>query len=169
MLELGNRQNAWLVPATLAAGALLAATLSTTADLLIYNPSASVPRGLYVRTETPVRPGAFVTVRAADVAFDYARLRNFTDTGDRFIKRVAASQGQIVCAEGATVSIGGARRVHRFERDAYGRRLPSWNGCRTLSRDEVFLLGDTPDSFDGRYWGPVRRDQIEGVWRPLRP
>ena len=33
--------------------------------------------------------------------------------------------------------------------------------------DEVFLLGDTADSFDSRYWGPVRLTAIDGVWRPL--
>ncbi|MGE0294633.1 MAG: S26 family signal peptidase [Hyphomonadaceae bacterium] len=38
------------------------------------------------------------------------------------------------------------------------------HGCRTLEADEVFLLGDTADSFDGRYWGPTRLQSISGVW-----
>jgi type IV secretory pathway protease TraF len=36
-----------------------------------------------------------------------------------------------------------------------------------LAANEVLLLGDTADSFDGRYWGPVSVDLIEGVWRKL--
>jgi type IV secretory pathway protease TraF len=46
--------------------------------------------------------------------------------------------------------------------------LPAWSGCVTLDRDHVLLLGDTPDSFDGRYWGPTPIERIEGVWRPMR-
>ena len=49
-----------------------------------------------------------------------------------------------------------------------GRRvLPSWSGCRVLEENELFLVGDTPDSFDSRYFGIVTVDEIEGVWRPL--
>ena len=48
-----------------------------------------------------------------------------------------------------------------------GRALPSWSGCATLSGDQILLQGDTADSFDGRYWGPISRRLIEGVWRPL--
>jgi type IV secretory pathway protease TraF len=48
-----------------------------------------------------------------------------------------------------------------------GRVLPTWRGCRVLHDGEFFVIGDTPDSFDSRYFGVVRADQIEGVWRPL--
>jgi type IV secretory pathway protease TraF len=42
-----------------------------------------------------------------------------------------------------------------------------WSGCRMLSADEVFLLGDAPNSFDGRYWGPIDARLVESVWRKL--
>jgi type IV secretory pathway protease TraF len=144
--------------------ALIASTATISGgDLLLYNPSNSIPSGLYVRTNHPVELGRMVTVRANDVSPLYATLRNFDDPDDRFIKRVIAGRGQVVCAEGAAISIDGRIVAQRLERDDLGRALPSWTGCRTLG-DQVLLLGDTPDSFDGRYWGPTPASMIEGVW-----
>jgi type IV secretory pathway protease TraF len=72
-----------------------------------------------------------------------------------------------VCAEGETISIDGSDVAARIERDLDGRTLPTWSGCRRLAVGELFLLGDTVDSFDGRYWGPVTMNLIEGVWIPI--
>ena len=49
--------------------------------------------------------------------------------------------------------------------DRTGAALPVWRGCRRLAPDERFLLGDTPGSFDSRYFGPVRTRDLEGVFR----
>jgi type IV secretory pathway protease TraF len=151
----------------LIASATVAAVGLRLEPALIYNPSNSVPSGFYLRTHDPLRPGAIVTVRAAAVAPDYAAARDYADRTDRFLKRVAATAGQVVCADGASISIDGAAIAQRLERDNAGRLLPSWRGCRTLTTGEVFLLGDTVDSFDGRYWGPTSTGLIEGVWRQL--
>lgn len=135
-------------------------------NVILYNSSPSIPRDFYVRDSNAPMLGAIVTVRAVDVAPDYARLRDFADAGDRFIMRAAAVDGDIVCAEASTVTINGERAAQRAARDTAGRTLPTWSGRRTL-RGEVFLLGDTPDSFDGRYWGPTPMRLVEGVWRPV--
>ncbi len=137
-------------------------------DVLLYNPSHSIPEGFYGRTSGPPTVGAIVTVRAIDVSPSYAELRDFNDPGDRFIKRVVAARGQVICGKGGEIAIDGISVVHRLERDAAGRELPRWEGCRVLGQGEFLLLGDTADSFDGRYWGPVSAQAIEGVWRPLQ-
>jgi type IV secretory pathway protease TraF len=134
---------------------------------LIYNGSPSAPVGFYLRTGASPATNTYVTVRAAEVAPLYAALRGFDDPTDRFIKRVAAGPGDHVCAAGAEVVIEGYGAVARLERDAMGRPLPAWTGCRSLGDDEVFLIGGTTESFDSRYWGPVRRDAIDGVWRRM--
>lgn len=159
--------NALCLFAALGGLILIAAATVNAHDLMLRNPSPSIPAGYYLRTTAAVAPGAFVTVRAVDVAPAYAAVRGFTDPGDRFIKRVAAAAGDEVCASGDEMSINGAIVARRKTRDAAGRALPTWSGCRILSADELLLLGDTPDSFDGRYWGPISRRLIEGVWRPI--
>lgn len=38
-----------------------------------------------------------------------------------------------------------------------------WQGCRRIGEDEVFLMnGAVPDSFDGRYFGPISTTAIIG-------
>ncbi|MGE0294563.1 MAG: S26 family signal peptidase [Hyphomonadaceae bacterium] len=135
--------------------------------VVIYNPSQSVPSGFYLRSGKPPGQGDFVTVAAFEVAPEYAALRDYADRSDRFLKRVAATEGQLVCAEDEMISIDGVQVATRIERDLGGRPLPTWSGCRRLAVGELFLLGDTVDSFDGRYWGPVTRNLIEGVWTPI--
>lgn len=134
-------------------------------DFILYNATPSMPVGFYFRTSAPIKKGAIVTVRAVDVAPDYAAARNFTDPGDRFLKRVVGAAGDVLCASGAEITLNGARVAERKAKDSAGRALPTWEGCVTLDRDRAFLLGETPDSFDGRYWGPTPMEHIEGVWR----
>lgn len=138
--------------------------ISTLSDVVIYNASPSMPQGIYVRMRSPIVRQSIVTVRARDVALNYATTRRFTDANDRFLKRVAALDGDVVCAFGPLVTINHELTLQRRTVDNAGRALPTWSGCRRL-HGQVFLIGDTADSFDGRYWGPVASDLIEGVWR----
>jgi type IV secretory pathway protease TraF len=158
------------------AAALIAVAFAAPADLVLYNHSPSVPEGFYVRADAPATEGSFVTVRARDVAPEEARRRDFTGPSDRFIKRIAAVGGERVCGDGSRVIVGddaivvtvlSASAQHRAHADDGRGSLVGWRGCRILGADEVLLLGDTPDSFDGRYWGPINVRLIEGVWRKL--
>ncbi len=151
----------------LASVGVIAAALATARarPLLIYNPSSSVPTGFYVRAPGAPRLGDFVIVRAAVASPEEAAQRDYADPTDRFIKRLAAVAGNTICASGSQVEIDGERIITRQETSALGRPLPTWSGCRTLPEGEVLLLGDTPDSFDGRYWGPISVRDIDGPWR----
>jgi type IV secretory pathway protease TraF len=137
-------------------------------DLILYNPSDSIPKGFYVRDGSEIARGSVVTIRSIHAAPDYAAKRNFADAGDRFLKRIAAMEGDTVCAEGSRVTVNGDPVAERADEGAVGDRLPSWTGCVTLDAGHVFLLGDDPGSFDGRYWGISKRVDLTGHWRPLR-
>jgi len=134
-------------------------------ELVLYNPSESLPRGFYIRTDGEPVLGAIVTIRSVDAAPEYSARRNFTDAGDRFLKRIAAVEGDTVCAEGSLIRINDIPVAQRAETDPAGDPLPSWDGCVTLQGGEVFLLGDHPGSFDGRYWGVSQRADLTGPWR----
>jgi type IV secretory pathway protease TraF len=79
------------------------------------------------------------------------------------LKRVAAGSGDHVCRQGADLEWRGGA-VRALSRDRRGLGLPAWAGCRRLAADELLVLGDTPTSFDSRYFGPVRRTAVEGVY-----
>jgi hypothetical protein len=70
--------------------AIVIVSVSAARDVALYNDSTSIPRGFYVRDDGAPLRGAIVTVRAVDVAPEYARLRHYTDLDDRLIKRIAA-------------------------------------------------------------------------------
>lgn len=80
------------------------------------------------------------------------------------IKRVAGISGDVMCRQETAVTIGN-KAVVAARMDRHGYPLPAWGGCRTLSANEVFLLGDHPASYDSRYFGPVSRSELAGIYR----
>lgn len=134
--------------------------------LLVVNESPSLPMGLYLRRGPgPASPGDVVAVRPPPAAHAYLRTLGIRP-GARLLKRIAAVRGDRVCAHDHVV-VTPTRRVDAAAIDRRGQPLPHWRGCRRLARDELFLLGDTPTSFDSRYFGPVAQAEIDGAYREI--
>jgi type IV secretory pathway protease TraF len=84
------------------------------------------------------------------------------------LKHVLALSGQSVCRIGLTVTIDGIAIGEARERDSRGSPLPSWQGCRVVREDEIFLMNPrSADSFDGRYFGPLPASSVVGHAIPL--
>lgn len=161
-LDTGNR---WVVLGVATFGlTCLGLAADHAPALALVNESPSVPRGVYVRQMgSGVRRGDTVALRQPEVARPYlAGLGMPMDV--RLLKRVAAAEGDRVCRLGDRVTAG-TRSVAAASRDRRGMTLPRWTDCRRLAAGEVFLLGDTPGSFDSRYFGPVRVADLDGVFR----
>lgn len=123
----------------------------------IWNASASVPIGLYrVEPATRIEVTDLVAVMPPSALADYLDERVYLPRGVPMIKRVLAHSGTTVCRHGATIFAYDHAYGEARERDNAGRDLPVWQGCHTLRDGEVFLMNwDAPDSFDGRYFGPL--------------
>jgi type IV secretory pathway protease TraF len=119
-----------------------------------------------MRAEQSPAVGLYARVPAIAVAPAYVRERPIEDRDALLLKRIAAAGGDRVCVETDTVVVS---RVfyRRAWRDAHGRTLPHWSGCRRLREGEFFLMGDAEASFDSRYWGPVPTALIQDVWAPV--
>lgn len=112
-------------------------TLERVPDFILLNRTPSMPIGLYVRTSDPIELGSIVTVEVHEVAHAYA-LEREVGPDFRLLKRVAATSGNIVCADGYQILIDGEVRAVRSARDSVGRPLRSWTGCVVLSAARCF-------------------------------
>jgi type IV secretory pathway protease TraF len=133
--------------------------------LVLFNPSASLEPGFYIRAETNAQRGAVVTIPVYAVDLAYVEAGHVKAAGDRFLKRIAAVSGDRVCSEAGRITKNNVHVATAFRSDSAGAALPQWSGCVTLGDGEVFLLGDDEMSFDGRYWGVTSVADIEGTWR----
>jgi len=164
-----SRKPRWIaLSATGAALGLMAFAVLAEPDIrLVWNGSASVPRGLYgVENRVPQR-GELVLARAPAAALRVAVSRRYLPTDMPVVKRLMAVQGDEICRFGVEISVNGTAVATAQIRDLEGRVMPAWRGCERLGEGEVFLLADHPNSFDGRYWGKSARADIHGVAHPV--
>lgn len=136
--------------------------------LLLWNASASAPVGLWrVMPDVRAGRGEMVVARLAEPWRGLAARRRYLPANVPLIKRVAAVQGDRICAFEAWVFVEGRLVATRRRADVAGRPLAWWHGCRTLRDGATLLLMDDPASFDGRYFGPTERRAIIGKALPL--
>lgn len=138
---------------------------ATASPRLIWNFTPSIPTGLYFLDDRDWKRGDRLALTPS------GRLREALETSgvlkdDRLLmKRVAAVEGDEVCREGREVSVNGEiAAIARADAS-----LPTWSGCVELNAKEIFLLGETEDSFDGRYFGPTSVEDIVGPVQLLLP
>lgn len=138
--------------------------------LLVWNASASTPRGLYrLFPGSQPQRGDMAIARLPSSLRAGAARRRYLPLGVPLVKRVAAARGDRVCAQGDTILVNGRGAAVRKAWDGAGRPIPRWSGCRMLGDRDVLLLGESPWSFDGRYFGVTSRADIVGravlLWR----
>ena len=153
--------------ALLGIGSLAAVVPKAGVPILVWNASPSVPIGLYRLTSRPPLPGALAVILLPEPLRILAETRGYLRKGALLIKPVAAGAGDTVCRHGALVTVNGRIVARASTLDAVGRTLPVWSGCFRLAADQIFVLSADPDSFDGRYMGPIDRAQVVGTAQPV--
>jgi conjugative transfer signal peptidase TraF len=140
----------------LGVGLAIASSLVEPRPILVWNATASAPRGLYCITPlTGLQAGDFVLVRPDPASAALYAERGYLPLGVPLLKRVGALGGMRVCEHGGVVTIEGRHVANALSTDGRGRPMTSWSGCRALSNGEFFALNaDEPASLDGRYFGP---------------
>lgn len=160
---LRRRRAARFAFAALGIAGIAATIIAPPAPRLLWNASASAPVGLYrVAPGAPVARGDMVIAWAPDGPRALAAARHYLPGNVPLVKRVAAVPGDRVCAMAHRILVDGREISTRRTHDAAGRPMPWWRGCTTLRDGAVLLLMNAPASFDGRYFGPTRPDDVIG-------
>jgi type IV secretory pathway protease TraF len=169
MVNTPNFRRLVLIAITLlAAIALVLAIWLGSQPYLIWNASKSVPIGWYFVEHRQPKLHEIAVVKLEDWPELYASSRGYLPTNVWLLKPVAALAPAVVCRFGRYVFIDGkvVARAKLFDRQH--RILPRWRGCHLLSFDEVFLIARPKNSFDSRYFGPVKSSQVIGTAHRLR-
>lgn len=155
--------------ATAVAGcALLVSAIFAPRPCLIWNATASAPRGLYFLIDRRADRGDMVLVSTPPLVRQLAAERGYVPANVPLVKWIAAARADVVCGANDRVSINGIFVAVRRARDGRNRALPWWSGCRALGSNDIFLLmPDAPESFDGRYFGVTPRAAVIGRLAPL--
>ena len=140
---------------------------------IIYNPSASAPRGWYwLLPAERLKIDDYVLVSLPASAKRLAAERGYVPATVPLLKRVGALSDQFVCVRGRSLWIDGQLAATALTHDRAGRELVGWHDCRVLAPDEILLVSrDNSASFDSRYFGPIRTINVIGrasslwVWR----
>jgi len=154
---------------TVVTTALLLSTVGGATPHYIWNASNSVPIGLYrLRPVTKLTVTELVAIQPPDLLATFLDLNGYLPVGIPMLKRVLALSGQTVCRDGQTIAVDNIAVGQAHERDGRGRPLPVWQGCCVIADGDVFVMNwQSPDSFDGRYFGPLPASAVIGRAVPV--
>lgn len=143
--------------------AMLVVSMTSSRARLVWNFTPSIPTGLYIIEDRDWRRDDRVALKPSGHLREVLRTQGVLKEGRLLMKRVAAGEGDEVCRIGVQVTLNGQPTVHAQTI----QQLPFWSGCKVLKAGEVFLLGETDNSFDGRYFAITSAMDIVGPLRSI--
>jgi conjugative transfer signal peptidase TraF len=142
-----------------------------------FNPTPSVPRGLYFYIPGPVHRGEYVQACLPERSALYAEEHHILGRGvcpnnvEPLVKILAAVPGDTVMVSATAIRINGHAWPMSAMRsvDRMGNRVDMHIpfGTYVLHKNQVLLLGFHPDSWDGRYFGVLPSSALTGRLFPL--
>jgi conjugative transfer signal peptidase TraF len=143
---------------------------------VLLNLTGSAPLGLYRRLPRSARVGDAVAACLPSAVAGWARERSYVGTGQRcpagtrpVLKHLAATAGAWVERTPGGLVVDGVPqpRSRALEADREGRPVVvAVSYPYRVGRHEVLLLNPHPDSFDGRYFGPVAAEAVLAAYAP---
>ena len=161
--SLNRNQLVLIAMALLIAIALVLVTSLSPPPMIIWNASKGVPIGWYWVEHREPKIHEIVVVKLDSWPQVYAAERGYLPRNVWLLKPVGAVYPAMVCRFGNYVFVGGKLVAKAKNFDRLRRILPRWKGFLGLKSDEVFLIARPKDSFDSRYFGPIKLNQVAGV------
>ena len=124
----------------------------------ILNTTNSLPLGIYYITTNPPTLDSIVAFNKPESLNILDR--NWLVKGSLFLKKITAVPGDFVCTNNNQLKINGKFRGEIYKVDRNGIALPQIGFCRKLTSGEYWTGTDHRRSFDSRYYGPLRTQDI---------
>lgn len=117
-------------------------------QIIFLNQTASMPTGIYVKILSD-------KFKIGDIIVLYSKDKNCN-----LLKYIAAHEGDEYCLDFESTLWVNGFPVAQKSIVKYHSDLPAQSLCQTLKKDELLVLGEHPNSYDSRYFGPIKREQI---------
>jgi conjugative transfer signal peptidase TraF len=131
--------------------------------LILYNYTDSLPHGFYLLHQGAAEKGDLVAFRPPEQAARLIRERKYLRDEAYLIKYIVAEKGDSVCTEKGRLSINGVDYGGIDAFDKKGRPLPHYRFRGKQGDGYIVAIKGLNDSFDSRYYGPVKKEDIIGV------
>jgi conjugative transfer signal peptidase TraF len=131
------------------------------------NISDSLPRGIFFLTAPTDLDREDLILFQHSTADSLAAIRGYVRGGAPLGKRIAALPGDQVSVGERVIVNGRNAAAPAPGLDSRGRAMERFTYHGTVPQGAVFVLGDTPDSFDSRYYGFVQKADITNTLQPL--
>lgn len=129
---------------------------------LLINPSNSIETGIYRNTLiNNFSKGNYVSYKPSSKFQKYIEANyNLKKKAKEVtvLKKIVAAEGDVIEIKDYNIYINGEKMGKIVKLKGLTENLA--NSRKVLSKDEFFLMGETPDSFDSRYFGTVKRKEI---------
>ena len=123
--------------------------------------------GLFWLSDDPFTRDRWVVVSSQSAVSEWAEARGYVGKNWPLLKQIAGMPGDEICRNGTEILLNDKPVAVAQDVDSTGRILPVWSGCSMLEAGELFLLTPHPASLDGRYFGPIKQTDLDGVAIPL--
>ncbi|ERT34878.1 MULTISPECIES: signal peptidase I [Fusobacterium] len=129
-------------------------------DRKIYiNITPSIKPGIYMmrkyEKKIPLKKGTFVIFSVPGKA---TKNREYYQD---FIKEIVGIYGDDIEIIDNKIYINDEFKGDIFEKDSYGNNIRTLKeGKQEIREDEYFVMGSNPKSYDSRYWGAIKQQDI---------
>jgi len=144
-------------------GALVAAGMLIPSRFAVSITPSTEHRIFFLKKGPPpgeLKKGAYVMLNIRSEYVDHGTPR-------LVIKRIACSGGEVLNAVGRSFYCDGREIAVAKDLSLKGEELPRFHYRGKIPVDAVFVTGQHRDSFDSRYFGFVRNEEVKAVAYPL--
>lgn len=117
-------------------------------QVIFLNRTASMPMGIYIKNSKN-------KLTTGDIIVFYS-----IDKNSNLLKYIAAREGDEYCLDFENTLWVNGFTVAQKSIAKYHGELSTQSLCQTLKQDELLVLGEHPNSYDSRYFGPIKREQV---------